>query len=69
MVPLGSAWRFAAGVQHAVSQSVELGLAYELLWGGNLPIDQQRGLLSGRIAGTYQDTLINFLGLNVNWKL
>lgn len=68
-LPTGSAWRFAAGVQHPVSESVELGLAYEFLWGGTLPMDQQRGPLSGRIAGSYQNTLINFFAFNVNWKL
>ena len=68
-VPVGSAFRIAAGVQHPVSESVELGLAYEFLWGGTLPIDQQRGPLSGQISGAYDDTFLNFLAFNVNWKL
>jgi long-chain fatty acid transport protein len=68
-LPTGSAWRFAAGVQHPVSESVELGVAYELLWGGTLPVDQQRGPLSGRIAGAFENTFLNFFAFNVNWKL
>ena len=42
-LPVGSALRFAAGIQHPVSESVELGFAYEFLWGGTLPMDQNRG--------------------------
>ena len=68
-LPVGSALRFAAGIQHPVSESVELGFAYELLWGGTLPMDQNRGPLSGRIAGAYDNTFLNFFALNVNWKL
>ena len=68
-LPVGAALRFAAGIQHPVSESVELGLAYELLWAGNLPMDQNRGPLSGRLAGSYEGTFLNFFALNVNWKL
>jgi len=68
-LPVGSAFRIAAGIQHPVSESVELGFAYEFLWGGSLPVDQQRGPLSGRLAGSYNNTNLNFFALNVNWKL
>ena len=46
-----------------------LGLNYELAWSGNLAMDQNRGPLSGRLAGDYQDTSINFFAVNVGWKL
>ncbi len=68
-LPVGAALRFAAGIQHPVSESVELGFAYEFLWGGTLPLDQNRGPLSGRLAGAYNSTFLNFFALNVNWKL
>ena len=67
--PVGPAYRIAAGVQHPISESVELGIAYELLWSGTLPMDQDRGPLSGRIAGAYENTFLNFFAFNVNWKL
>ena len=34
----------------AAAYSVEIGVAYDLAWAGNLPVDQQSGPLSGRIA-------------------
>jgi hypothetical protein len=37
--------------------------------GGTLPLDTQRGPLSGRIAGAFENTFFNFLAVNVNWKL
>jgi long-chain fatty acid transport protein len=68
-LPTGPAWRFAGGVQHPVSEHVELGVAYEFLWSGTLPMDQERGPMSGRVAGSYQNTLLNFFAFNVNWRL
>jgi long-chain fatty acid transport protein len=68
-LPLGASWRIAAGVQHPVSDSVELGAAYEFLWCGDLPMDQQRGPLSGRLEGTYRGVMLNFFAVNVKWRL
>lgn len=48
---------------------MNLGAAYEFVWGGNLPVDQGTdGSLRGRVAGTYEDTWQSFFNLNLTWK-
>lgn len=68
-LPVGAAWRFGVGGRRPVGQRLDLGIAYELAWGGNLPVDQERGPLSGRLAGSYEDTAMHFLTASLRWKL
>jgi long-chain fatty acid transport protein len=68
-LPLGESWRFGAGARRKLGEKLHLGLAYTLLWGGTLPVDQERGPLAGRIAGAYSDTTMHFLGGSLRWTL
>ncbi len=66
-LPIGEAWRFGVGGRRPLSDRLELGIAYELAWGGSLPLDQTHGL-AGRLAGSYNDTAMHFFAANLNWK-
>jgi long-chain fatty acid transport protein len=67
-LPIGEQWRFGLGAHYDWSQQLAFGLAYELLWGGNLAMDLNRGPLAGRVEGSYDDAAIHFISFNVNWK-
>jgi long-chain fatty acid transport protein len=67
-LPLGAAWRFGVGGRRAMSEKLDLAIAYELAWGGTLPIDQERGPLAGRLAGSYNDTAMHFLTASLRWN-
>ncbi len=68
-LPVGQNWRFGLGAQYQLSENVNLGAAYEFMWGGNLPVDQGTdGTLRGRVAGAYEDTWFSFFTLNLTWK-
>lgn len=67
-LPIGSAWRFGLGAQYFVSEAFEIGVGYTLLWGGDLSVDQSRNFLTGRVAGDYNNSAINYFGVNVDWK-
>ena len=67
-LPMGAAWRFGLGAQYAFSQALSLGASYELAWGANMPVDQNRGPLAGRVAGSYNNASFNFFALNLSWK-
>lgn len=68
-LPTGAAWRFGVGGRRPVSDRLDLGMAYTLLLGGGLPVDQQRGPLSGRLAGSYEDTSMHFVTMSLRWTL
>ncbi len=67
-LPIGEAWRFGLGSRYECSQRLALGLAYELMWMGDLDMELNRGPLAGRVSGAYDDAAIHFISLNVNWK-
>lgn len=68
VLPMGEAWRFAMGVQYAVSPTLNLGASYEFMWAGNMPVTQERGPLAGRVAGEFNSANFNFITLNLTWK-
>ncbi len=67
-MPVGPTWRVGLGAQYAVKKNLLLGLAYEFAWSGDLAVNQFRGPLAGRVAGTFQNSYVNFVALNMNWK-
>lgn len=68
-LPVGAGWRFGVGGRRAMSEKLDLAIAYELAWAGTLPMDQNRGPLAGRLAGSYEDSAMHFLTASLRWKL
>jgi long-chain fatty acid transport protein len=67
-LPVGETWRFGFGTLYDWSKSLTLGAAYALGWGGDLDMDVERGPLAGRVSGTYKNTAIHVVALNVQWR-
>jgi|MudIll2142460700_1097286.scaffolds.fasta_scaffold00297_13 long-chain fatty acid transport protein len=67
-LPLGEQWRFGTGINYKWRKSIDLSLAYELLWGGDLPMDVERGPLAGRVSGDYDSAHMQFVNLALNWR-
>jgi long-chain fatty acid transport protein len=67
-LPLGEAWRFGTGAQYKWKKNLDLSLAYELLWAGDLPMDVERGPLAGRVSGEYDSVYMHFINLALNWR-
>ncbi len=66
-LPMGEAYRFGVGGVRELKGGLELALAYELTWVGDLALDQYRGPLSGRVAGTYESAALHFFGVTLHW--
>lgn len=66
-LPVGSAWRLGTGIEYCVREDFSIGVAYTRLYGGDLGIDQDRGILTGRIAGDYDDSAVNYFGVSFDW--
>ena len=64
-LPNGDAWRFAVGGQYTIKENMILGLGYSFQWMGDLDLDVEGGPLTGRLAGTYENTNIHFFALNL----
>ena len=66
-LPVGESWRFGFGTSRIMNDHLELGLNYDLAWGGTMPVDQERGPLAGRLSGEYADTALHFVGASLKW--
>jgi long-subunit fatty acid transport protein len=72
-LPIGWAWRFAAGAQYELRKDLLLGFSYEYLYGGNPEISKTGRLplaLGGRgdLSGSYPNASIQFFSFNATWK-
>jgi long-chain fatty acid transport protein len=66
-LPVGAQWRFGTGARWNYAENLTFDFCYELMWSGNLPIDQNRGTLTSRVAGEFSNMYIQFLSANVIW--
>ena len=66
-LPLGEAYRMGLGAFWKVSQSVDLGAAYEMVWSGNLPVTQS-STYRGTVSGSFDNAFFSFFSLNLNWR-
>jgi long-chain fatty acid transport protein len=68
-LPLDRQLRYGTGIQYQINDDLVLGIANEVLDGSNAPYDIKRGPLAGRVQGDFSSNIIDFLGINLVWKL
>jgi long-chain fatty acid transport protein len=66
-LPVGQAYRFGLGAFYKISQTVDLGAAYEFLWTGDMSVNQSSPI-RGTVSGSYNDVFFSFFSLNLNWR-
>lgn len=65
----GEAYRFSGGGRLQLRPAMNLGLGYTFAWSGDLPVDQFRGPLAGRVSGEFAGSALHFLAASVEWKM
>jgi long-chain fatty acid transport protein len=69
VLPVGQAYRFGLGTFWKVTQSVDLGAAYEFLWAGTMPVNQVSASgYRGTVSGAYNNAWFSFFSVNLNWR-
>lgn len=66
-LPIGEIFGVALGARYALNANTTLGAAYQFAVFGDMPVDQERGPLAGRVTGDFKDTTFQFLALNLTW--
>jgi long-chain fatty acid transport protein len=66
--PVDEQFRYAIGVQWAVSKDITLGAMYTLIDAGSAPVNQSRGPLTGTLVGDYSPNLLHAIGFNLSWR-
>lgn len=67
-LPLDAQYRFGTGIQHDLGDNLTVGVAYQLMYGGDAELDVERGPLSGRVAGDYESYLFHFANVTLIWR-
>jgi len=63
--PVGEQWRFGTGFRWEICCNTSIDAAYSLQWGGDLPIDRNRGPLAGRVSGHFVNTFAHFANISI----
>lgn len=65
----GEAYRLSGGGRFQLKPTLNLGLGYTFVWSGDLPVDQFRGPLAGRVSGDFAGAALHFISTCLEWKL
>ncbi|MBS0290319.1 MAG: outer membrane protein transport protein [Proteobacteria bacterium] len=65
--PANSAWRFGIGTKHSMLKCLDVGAAFEYIYGGNLDVNSH-GPIKGDIVGQFANVGVYFLGVNATYK-
>lgn len=68
-LPMNQQWRFGLGALWQLNTKLNLGVGWDLIWMGNMNVDQYRGDLAGQVSGAYEGAYINAWAINLKWKL
>ena len=68
-LPLDRQLRYGTGIQYEINDDMVLGIANEVMDGSNASYDVKRGPLAGRVQGDFSSNIIDFVGINLVWKL
>jgi long-chain fatty acid transport protein len=68
VLPLGSTVALGFGARYKVRKDFDVNFAYELKYIGDLSVDNNRGPLAGRVAGSYNSAALNFFGATFHWS-
>lgn len=69
VLPIDRQLRYGTGVQYEINRDLTAGAAWEFLDAGPAPLSNRRGPLAGTLQGHYSTNYLNFIALNINWKL
>ncbi len=64
-LPLGESWRLGSGAHYKLRDNLDVSLAYELWWFGDLEVDVDDGPLTGRVSGEYDATLVHVFNIGL----
>ena len=59
-LPIGQQFRFGLGAEWQASEKLNVAFSYELAYGGDLPVNQNRGPLGGAVVGQFPASYANF---------
>ncbi|HDY98643.1 MAG TPA: transporter [Pseudomonas sabulinigri] len=66
--PAAEAWRFSGGLNYAVDDSLDLHMAYTLVWLGDMDLSQSKSRSGDTLSGSYDSSALHILGGGAVWR-
>ena len=66
-LPMGQAYRIGLGTEWQVRESLNVNLAYEFMWCGDMSVNQTSAY-RGDVVGSYENVWFSFATVNVTWR-
>jgi long-chain fatty acid transport protein len=66
-LPVGQQFRFGLGAEWQASPKLNVAFSYELAYGGDLSVNQNRGPLAGAVVGQFPTSYVNFFQVSFIW--
>jgi long-chain fatty acid transport protein len=63
-----TAWRLGTGATYALDKNTDLNLSWEVVWMGDLSVDQTIPLSGQRTSGQFSNAWIQTLTGNMTWR-
>lgn len=68
ILPTGATWRLGTGATYSLDPATDLNLSWDLVWMGDMPVEQTKKLSGERLAGEYRNAWIQTLTANMTWR-
>ena len=68
ILPVGEAWKFGTGARYRVKENLDLTMAYEFAWGGDMPVKDVVRPVAGTVSGQYENAYFHFINLGLTWR-
>lgn len=67
-VPMNDTWRVGTGATYHWDQKTDINVSWDLIWMGDMSVDQTKSLSGQRLAGEFSSAWIQTVGGSVTWR-
>lgn len=68
MLPMAASWRLGTGATYRLDRDTDLNVSWDLIWFGDMPVEQTKPLSGQRLSGEFRDAWVQTLTGNMTWR-
>ncbi|MNZ69264.1 Outer membrane protein P1 precursor [compost metagenome] len=68
LLPMAASWRLGTGATYRLDQDTDLNFSWDLIWFGDMPVEQTKPLSGERLSGEFKDAWVQTLTGNMTWR-
>ena len=68
LLPMAASWRLGTGATYRLARDTDLNVSWDLIWFGDMPVDQTRPLSGERLSGEFRNAWVQTLAGSMTWR-